>query len=124
MAIPALEHQIRFVDSIVLAKAEEISQGKFKYIVQEVIKSRHNTLRDGDSLKADLSIFELLGYTIHDGQLSLVFLAAKSDGFDCIDFLPVTGNRFEYGASDPAVLRRSTMDEFRELCAREASRTG
>ena len=116
MAIPPLEHQIRFVDSIVLAKAEKDPQGKFKYIVEEVIKSRHDTLQAGDLLKVDLSIFELLGYAIHDGQRAIVFLAEKSNGFDCIDFLPVVNDQVEYGVNDSTVLKKLTLSEFLVLC--------
>jgi hypothetical protein len=116
MALPPLEHQIRFVDSVVLARAIKDQNDKFEYIVEEVFKSRYNSIQPQSLLKADLSIFLLLGYSIENNQLAIVFLAEKKkDGFDCIDFLPVRNASVEYGADDATVYRRLTLSEFREL---------
>lgn len=116
MALPPLEHQIHFVDSIVLARAIKDSSGKFEYTVEEIFKSRYNSIQPNTLLKADLSIFVLLGYSIENGQQAIVFLAEKkTGGFDCIDFLPVRDASVEYGANDATVHRQLTLSEFREL---------
>jgi hypothetical protein len=116
MALPPLEHQIRFVDSVLLAKAIKDSNGKFEYMVEEVFKSRYNSTQPNTLLNADLSIFVLLGYSIESGQQAIVFLAEKKKGgFDCIDFLPVRDGSVEYGADDATVYRQLTLSAFREL---------
>ena len=116
MALPPLEHQIRFVDSVVLARAIKDSNNKFEYVVEEIFKSRYNSIQPNTLLNVDLSIFLLLGYTIENNQQAIVFLAEKKrGGFDCIDFLPVRSESIEYGTGDVTVFRQLTISEFREL---------
>jgi hypothetical protein len=118
MALPSLEHQIRFVDSIVLTKAIKNPNDKFEYVVEEIFKSRYDSMQTHTLLKADLSLFELLGYSIENNQQAIVFLAEKKNGgFDCIDFLPVCDGSIAYGVDDATVHRQLTLSEFRELAS-------
>ena len=122
MALPPLETQIRFVDSIVLAKAIKDQNGKFEYMVEEIFKSRYNSIQPNELLKADLSIFLLLGYKIENGQHAIVLLAEKrKGGFDCIDFLPVSNGFVEYGIDDATVHRRLSIEELRKLVTMASS---
>jgi hypothetical protein len=116
MALPSLEHQIHFVDFIVSTRAVKDSNDTFEYVVEEIFKARYDSMQSNTSLRADLSIFVLLGYPIENDQQSIVFLAEKKNGgFDCIDFLPVSNGTVQYGASDVTVYRKLTLSEFREL---------
>jgi hypothetical protein len=116
MALPPLEHQIRFVDSVVLAKAIKDPNGKFEYVVEEVFKSRYDSIQPNTLLNVDLSIFVLLGYSIENDQQAIVFLAEKKKGgFDCIDFLPVRDGLVEYGTDDATVYQHLTLSGFREV---------
>lgn len=116
MAIPTLKHQIQFVDTIVVMKAITVA-GDRKYRIEDVLKSTYATLQAGELVRADLSIFDLLGYKILDGQQVVGLLAIRKNliDYDCIDFLPVNDGRIIYGKDDPSVREELTHDEFRLL---------
>jgi hypothetical protein len=116
MAIPTLQHQIEFVDTIVLTRATSVA-GKQKYTIEEVLKSKHANLQCGQLVKADFSIFELIGYKVADGQQIIGFLAIRKNlaDYDCIDFLPVINGSFVYGKDDLSVRKELTLDEFRAM---------
>ena len=116
MAIPSLKHQIEFVDTIVILKAIAHS-GQRKYRIEEVLKSKYAVLNVGDFVKADLSIFDLLGYKVEDDQQVIAFLALRKDlsNYDRIDFLPVENKSIHYGKEDVSVRESLTLEELRSL---------
>jgi hypothetical protein len=117
MAIPTLKQQIHFVDTILLIRAQEVIQGKRNYVVEDVLKSRYKTSSVGEIVRADFSIFELLGYRVEDNQLVIVFLATKKNAVDhdCIDFLPVKDHLVQYGKDDPYVYQAVTLEQLKEM---------
>lgn len=115
MGLPSLEHQIEFVDTIVIVRASKTAGKAATYYIDEVIKSRSGSIHPNTVLNADLTIFELLGYSIDDGQLAIAFLAEKADGFNSIDLLPVKDGFFEYGRDDKSMHRTMALNEFRQL---------
>jgi hypothetical protein len=116
MAIPTLQHQIEFVDTVVLMRATSIT-GDRKYKIDEVLKSKHAKLQPDDVVNADFSIFELIGYKVLDGQQIIAFLAIRENlaDYDCIDFLPVINGNFVYGKDDLSVRRELMLDDFRAM---------
>jgi hypothetical protein len=116
MAIPTLQHQIEFVDTVVLMRATSIA-GDRKYKIDEVLKSKHTNLQPDQAVNADFSIFELIGYKVADGQQVVAFLAIRKNltDYDCIDFLPVINGSFVYGKDDLSVRKELTLDDFRAM---------
>ena len=116
MAIPSLKNQIGFVDTIVILRAV-LSNGNRQYKIDEVLKSRYATLAPGDFINADLSIFELLGYSIQHDQQVVAFLAIRKNlvDYDCIDFLPVSNESILYAKDDASVCESLTLDKLRTL---------
>jgi hypothetical protein len=116
MAIPTLQHQIEFVDTIVLMRATSIV-GDRKYKIEEVLKSKHTNLQPDQVVKADFAIFELIGYKVTDGQQIVAFLAIRKNltDYDCIDFLPVINGSFVYGSDDLSVREELTLDDFKAM---------
>jgi hypothetical protein len=116
MAIPPLEHQIKFVDTILVLRVSVTNEIK-KYTIEEVLKSKYAKLNTGEFIPTDFSIFELLGYRIRIDQQVVVFLALKKNltDFDCIDFLPVENGAFDYGKDDPSVYRHLSIAEFKVM---------
>lgn len=116
MAIPALKSQIQFVDAIIVMKAILI-KGELKYKIGEVLKSNYATLQPDELVRADFSIFDLLGYKINDGQIVIGLLAMKKNqiDYDCIDFLPLENGTLVYAKDDASVREELTLDAFRAL---------
>ena len=118
MALPALEHQIHFVDLILRVRASQDANKKINYKVEDVLKSRYIPPLAGDHVNADLTIFELLGYSIHNDQEVIIFLAEKKEtkgSYDCIDYLPVSNGKITYGKDDATVFGELTLQELRQL---------
>ncbi len=123
MAVPSLKHQIEFVDTIVVMRATTVNEG-LKYIIEEVLKSLHAQLKPGDDVRADFSIFTLLGYDIKPEQTVVALLAIRKNllDYDCIDFLPVDNGSIVYGKDDVSVREELTLDALKrsiELATRE-----
>ncbi len=118
MAIPSLQHQIEFVDTILIMKATLID-GNRKYVIQEVLKSKYAELKTGELVRADFSIFELLGYDVSDGQDVVAFLAIRKNlvDYDCIDFIPVINGELLYGKDDISVQEVLPIGKLRQLTA-------
>jgi isopentenyl phosphate kinase len=116
MAIPSLQHQIEFVDTILIMKAISVD-GNQKYVIQEILKSKYTPLMSGDLVKADFSIFELMGYNVSEGQEVVAFLAIRRNliDYDCIDFLPVINGVILYGKDDQSVEDELNVDKLRAL---------
>src|SRR5690349_7982229 len=117
MALPTLEHQIQFVDLILLVRASR-DTNKINYIVEEILKSRYTAPLRGDIVNTDLIIFELLGYSIHHDQHVVIFLAEKKEpkgSYDCIDYLPVNNGNITYGKDDATVFKELTLSDLRRL---------
>jgi hypothetical protein len=116
MAIPSLQHQIEFVDTILIMKATSVD-GSRKYVIQEILKSKYAELKIGDLVKADFSIFELLGYDVSEGQEVVALLAIRKNlnDYDCIDFLPVVNGITTYGKDEASVRQELSIDKLREL---------
>lgn len=116
MAIPSLEHQIRYVDAILLVRAESTKAGGYVYFVEEVLKSRYTPPNVGDIVPADFALFELIGYELQNKQRVVVFLALKKNaqGYDCIDFLPVRDGNIHYGEHDRSVYQAMTIGLLKE----------
>jgi hypothetical protein len=116
MAIPTLKHQIQFVDTIVVMKAVTVEGGR-KYRIEDVLKSTYANLQAGELVRADLSIFDLLGYRIQEGQGVIGMLAIRKNllDYDCIDFLPVNDDSIIYAKDDQTLREQLTVEEFRSL---------
>lgn len=114
MAIPSLQQQIEFVDTIIVMKAVS-ADGQRRYKIDEILKSRYDNAVQGEFVRADFSIFEILGYKVADDQQVIAMLAARKNlsDYDCIDFLPVNNNRIVYGKDDDTVREEITLDDLR-----------
>ena len=112
-AVPPLDYQIRWAETIVLA-GTEVTGGAVAYRVKEAWKGPDDSVRAGEVLGLDIGMHELLGYRPQDRQEVVLFFSEGLPANQPLEVLPVIDGDITYSPHDQSVHEKLTPGELKQ----------